>query len=167
MRTLLAALVVFTLSTLLLAACDSKLEGWSEVRVDKDGKGKSIGTLGLGLRLGPSNKVEFSLGPDGSIFAPPGPEADQDAMLVGSPSGKWTLEKGTTKITLPRDQHGFTRTFGYYENSHEEIWALLVSPGCSSLTAATDTGIGSRGTVVQRTYRLCNVDRAVALLRVP
>ena len=142
------------------------MEGWSEVRHWKGGDGRSIGTLGLSLSKGPSGKMEFSLGPTGSALGPQTPDVEKDVDLVGQavPVGFWTLEKGNDKITLPRDSKGFVKTDGYREDTDEQVWVLLSSPGCSTLLASFSTAGASGGTIIQRKYNLCEVDRAAVLL---
>ena len=152
------------LAAVLFSSCSKKLEGWSEVRTWKEGDGKSIGTLGLGLSRGPSGKIEFILGPEGSTFGPTNPEIEKDSVLIGTTVGAWVLEKGGTRLILSRDSRGSVKVDGY-ENVETEIWGLLSTPGCSTLTAAIDTGLTKSGVIVQKTYKFCDVDIAVKLLR--
>lgn len=153
-----------TVLALLVASCGKKLEGWSEVVSWKDGNGKTIGTLGLALSRGPSGKIEFVLGPWGSIFGLPAtPEVEKDSALIGTKVGKWALEKDNTKVVLSRDSRGQVKTDGY-ENTDTEVWNVLSSPGCSTLSASIEP-VGNSGVVVQKTYRFCDVDVAVGMLR--
>jgi hypothetical protein len=152
------------LIALLLAACTPKLAGWSEVKPWENGEGKVVATIGLVL-LGSSGRVAFLLGPGGSVAAPASPEVDQEVPLAAArPIGTWTVEKAGTKIALARDADGSPKTQGY-ENIDTEVWALISSPGCSRLAVALNTGSHSGGPVLHKTYSLCEVDAAVAMLR--
>lgn len=158
--------VSFTIAALLLVSCTQKMVGWSEVRSSKDGSDHSIGTLGLGLSKGASGKIKFSFGPSGSAMGPTSPEVEKDMGLLGEtvPVGSWTIEKGNDKIVLPHGSDGYVKTFDYYENIDKQLWSVISSPGCSTLTTSLSTGTGSSGTIIQRKYSLCEVDGAVDLL---
>lgn len=149
----------------MLLACSRPAEGWSEIQAWANGQGKSIGTLGLGLSLGASGKIQFAFGPYGSMSGPATPDVKKDAERIGLATGSWTLEKGDTKIVLPRDSDGATKMIGYYENVDSEVWDLLSSPGCSSLRTAIDTSLTSSGPLIQRTYKYCGVAEAAAALK--
>jgi hypothetical protein len=152
------------LTALCLSSCSKKLENWSEVRAWKEGDGKSIGMLGLGLSRGPSGKIEFFLGPEGSVFGPKSPETEKDLAHFGPTVGIWVLEKGNTKVILARNPQGSVKVNGY-ENIDTEIWEILSTPGCSKLTASIETGLAASDVIVQKTYKFCDVDVAVKLLR--
>lgn len=94
------------------------------------------------------------------------PAAREDADTAGAlPVGTWVLSKGRERVTLPLDSRGFVQVEGLYENTHAELWKLLVSPGCSALVAfsADSTELGA--TIIEHTYHLCGADRAAAALR--
>ena len=156
---------VVLLISLLVVACGKPVQDWSPVTKSKDGNYKVTGTLGLSLSLGSSGIVQFTLGPSGSRWAPAGTEAEKDLLLFGLSVGTWTLEKGSTKVILPRGSNGYVQANEVYENFAPEVWGVLSSPGCSTLSTFTETIGGASSTIVQRTYRLCDVEKAVQALR--
>lgn len=156
---------VFLLVAFLIASCDGANKAWSPVARTIDGRYKITGTLGLSLSLGESGQLQFTLGPAGSLLAPASVESKQDAALLGLAVGQWTLEKGTTKVILPRGSDGYVQSRNLYENFAPDLWSVLSSPGCATLVTFTEGFDTSSGAVVQRTYRICDVDKAVQALR--
>lgn len=160
-----------TLCTVLTAAvwlmgCTAASSDWSSPSRQPDGA-ITTGTVGLGLSLGASGKIELVFGPMGTGMADPSPDAKHDLDTSGVlPVGTWTVEKGSARISLPADGNGFVKVFGLYENTQPELWSLLTAEGCAVLTAITKLGAGEANAgVVQRTYRLCGVRDAAARLR--
>jgi hypothetical protein len=118
------------------------------------------------LALGPGGKIRFALGPEGSFYGPENAQTKADVDLAGEAAGAWTLEKDNTRLTLPRDGAGRVQEADYFENVDREIWSMLVAPGCSTLTVVVRPVANlSTGPVVEKSYRLCDVQRAADALR--
>ena len=161
------------LSLTLLAAClgvtscAERVPDWSSPKTQPDGTASHVATLGLALSLGPSGRIEMIFGSMASGMGDDTPEVNADMNSAGDiPVGDWVLSKGNSRVTLPRDQHGTVRTYGLYENTDAAVWQLLSSPGCATLVTREQALAGSGdGSIVEKSYRLCNVDRAAQLLR--
>jgi hypothetical protein len=147
----------------LIACSQEESPPWSKVIPWKDGS-KSIGTPGLALLRGASKQIEFELGPRAYFIAPVTAETQNDGELVGDAVGTWILEKGNTKISLPVRPDGRVKTYGYYDNIDSEIWSVLSSAGCATLTASVESGFSGSSSVIQRRYRLCGVSEAAKRL---
>lgn len=124
-----------------------------------------MGTRGFAMGMGKSGQIQFELGPEGSHLAPPSPEvANDNDLSIGRPVGVWVLERDGTRVTLPRDERGTVKIRGY-ANTDAELWGVMSAPGCFTLTAAVETGFAVAGPTVQKTYRVCDVDKAAELLK--
>lgn len=156
----------FCAVALLLQACSQDPAGWSKPKVWADGQTRSTATLGLALTMGRSGTIQMTFGAEGTAMGDETAEALEDVNTSGAlPVGTWYIEKGSTRITLPRESSGFPRTHGLYENSHSEIWGVLVSEGCATLVAKSASGVGPQDSVVERRYALCDVAKAAQWLR--
>lgn len=152
-------------AVVVLAGCGRGDDKWSALSPEPGEGWLVTGTLGLALMRGPSGKIKFTLGPEGSQWGPDTAEVKADLQhLAMLPVGRWRLIKGDTSIVLPSERSGFVRTHDLYENLEPQMWALLTSPGCSTLEGSL-TQASSQSVLVQRTYKLCGVDQAVARLR--
>lgn len=152
-------------AAVLLGACGRGDDGWSALSAGPTQGWVVTGTQGLALMRGPSGKIKFTLGPEGSQWGPDTAEVKADLQhLAMLPVGRWRLVKGDTSIVLPSERSGFVRTHDLYENLEPQLWALLTSSGCSTLEGSL-TQASSQSVLVQRTYKLCGVDQAVARLR--
>ena len=154
----------------LLAAC-SKPEPprgptstWSAVKAAKAEGTFETGTLGFGMQIGPSGKIMFSLGPNGSGYADSSPEAIEDNAMMAWTMRPWILKKAGTQIAIP-GRDGFPKVFGLYENFEPDIWAVLSSPGCAEVTGNVKRIESMSDTIITKTYVICDVDKAVERLR--
>jgi hypothetical protein len=149
-----------------LTGCNQGLKNWSQVEIEKDGT-KTIATTGLCVSQGKNDVLSFRFGPAATFTCwPESPEGDKDGPIWDMSRAKpWVLEKDGQTIEL------FQYAFYDYQidnaapRENIAIWRLLTSPGCATLKASLREGKSKDEAIVYRTYKFCDVARAVEVLK--
>jgi len=77
----------------------------------------------------------------------------------------WVLEKDGQTIELLQSALNEYPIDNTAPRENIAIWRLLTSPGCTTLKASLRTGKSHDEAIVYRTYKFCDVERAVEILK--
>lgn len=149
-----------------LTGCNQGLKDWSQVESEKDGI-KTIATTGLCVSKSKNEVLSFTLGPAATFICwPESPEGSKDGPIWDMSRAKpWVLEKDGQTIELLQSALNEYPIDNTAPRENIAIWRLLTSPGCTTLKASLRADKSHDEAIVYRTYKFCDVERAVEILK--
>jgi hypothetical protein len=149
-----------------LTGCNQGLKEWSQVESEKEGI-KTIATTGLCFSKSKNETLSFTFGPAATFICwPESPEASKDGPIWDMSRAKpWVLEKDGQIIELLQYAMYEYQIDNSAPRENIAIWRLLTSPGCATLKASLREGKSQDEAIVYRTYKFCDVERAVQVLK--
>ena len=112
-------------------------------------------------------KSVVTLGPVATFMCwPESPDMEKDGPIWNMSRAKpWTLEKNGQTIELLQYAGYEYEIDNAAPRENISIWRLITSSGCATLKASLRVGKSDDEAIVYRTYKFCNVDRAIETLK--
>ena len=160
------ALYVWLSGLAVMVGCSQGLKEWSQVKIENDGT-KTIATTGLCVSKSKNEALSVTFGPAATFMCwIESPDGDKDGPIWDMSSAKpWVLEKDGQAIELHEGAMHEYQIDNAAPRENIAIWRLLTSPGCATLKASLRAGNSQSEAIVYRTYKFCDVARAVEVLK--